>query len=48
MAKLMHHIYHGLHVFHGRMLQDTMPEIEDMTGSPFGATQNIVDTLFDF
>ena len=37
----MHHFHDCLHVLNGRMLQDPVSEIEDMTGSAVGPTQNI-------
>ncbi len=44
---LVNHIHNRLHIINGRVLQDAMAEVEDVTKLAIGATQNIVDAFFD-
>src|SRR5215211_257051 len=43
----MYHVDDGSNILHGCMLQNAMPQVEDMTGTTLRTTQNILDTLFD-
>ena len=43
----MHHVDNSLHIVHGRMLQNAMTKIEDVSGSAFGAAQDIMHTRLD-
>src|SRR5690349_23227840 len=43
----MHHIDNSPDVLHGRMLQNAMAQIEDMTGTSSRPAQDIVDAFLD-
>ena len=44
----MHYIYDCFHIIHGRVLQDAVTEIKDVTRSAVRAAQNIMHARFEF
>src|SRR5690349_19393990 len=44
----MHHIDNSPDVLHGRVLQDAMAQIEDVTGTSGRAAEDILDAFLDF
>jgi hypothetical protein len=40
----MHNVHHSFHIVNRRVLQNAMSQIEDVTGSAFGATQDVLNT----
>src|SRR5215213_10518264 len=47
LTELMDHVHNRFDVLHRCMLQDTVTQVEDMTGATFRTLQNITDSLFD-